>query len=871
MYSVTVSSDGSRLASGGLDGKIRIWSIDTILKFTSISQNEDDSNIQVGKRRKTQEKPKITKKEGLPDKSFCRPLCSMGRHTGAVTCVRFSPSGRFLASGSDDRILLIWEKDEEASARPKAFGEQEADMEHWVARKRLVAHDNDIQDMAWAPDSSILVTVGLDRSIIIWNGNTFEKIKRYDIHQSHVKGITFDPANKYFMTASDDRTVRIFRYHRGSGADMTFSIEHIVTDPFKKSPLTTYFRRSSWSPDGQHIAVPNAKNGPVSSVAIINRGTWDSDISLIGHESPCEVVSFSPRLYEIKDKDQIEPHLSTVLATAGQDKKLAIWNTSRSRPLIVAEEICYKTITDLCWSPNGEVLFISSLDGTITVATFEDNELGVEVPLEKNDSQLNRYGTGSEGMALPESVEELVMEEELKKFLDKEKESHMDRLMGISNSKAVMTNNNNNLATISKPTPNSTPTPQTIVPEIERERDLTPKKVIDKLSSQKVTMTKTGKKRVAPMLISSSSSNVVPAAEKLRATFIPSSAPSKKMQKNLAKELISSTPYALPRLGIETAVSGLRNKFIQEAQFEESDEDDIDTIEHVIKKPKKVATKHLSKRARQIIYPESILKTVLLPNTVFNDLRSQPSVIVSLSSNYLDPNKRSVIEVRNFNEQDDDYYYSNYDEDDYDKFAKMTRIISNDSRGKRRFEIFEQDKVTHAVGFEDKFWCIATETGNVKIYSANGMLLTPSIQMGSPVANLSCCERYISCLTNNGLINSWDVEKRCKVLNNVSVATVLNQFSYIIDDEDKRKRSKFTKVPNILELILDKEDGTVIVYLENDQVFKYSLELKSWIKLFDPWYAINDKKIVDEEVETSEIIQVLENRITNRVKFRESL
>ena len=82
IFSVHVHPDGSRIATGGLDAKVRIWSTKPIL-------NEP------------------AELSGRPPKS----LSTLSMHTGPVLAVRWAFSGRWLASGSDDTIVMIWDLD----------------------------------------------------------------------------------------------------------------------------------------------------------------------------------------------------------------------------------------------------------------------------------------------------------------------------------------------------------------------------------------------------------------------------------------------------------------------------------------------------------------------------------------------------------------------------------------------------------------------------------------------------------------------------------------------------------------------------------------------------------------------------------------
>ena len=104
-----------------------------------------------------------------------------------------------------------------------------------------------------------------------------------------------------------------------------------------------------------------------------------------------------PTLFQIADTPANEEiKFQTVVATGGQDRTLAIWSTCNSRPIVVCLDIVDSSITDICWSPDGETLYFSCLDGSITGVKFGARELGQPVKEDLIDQQLNRYGADRE-------------------------------------------------------------------------------------------------------------------------------------------------------------------------------------------------------------------------------------------------------------------------------------------------------------------------------------------------------------------------------------------------------------------------------------------------------------------------------------------
>ncbi|KAI3627569.1 CAC2 [Malassezia furfur] len=180
---------------------------------------------------------------------------------------------------------------------------------------------------------------------------------------------------------------------------------------------SSFFRRLAFSTDGALLATPTGQYAPpdaegraastTSAVWLYARGNFEKShapiAALPGHKTATLAVAFSPILYRLRGEDGTtrappsvplahgEVHAAAlgvdgaarmfalpyrmVYAIATQES-VWVYDTQQSAPLCCFSNLHYASFTDLAWSPDGQVLMMSSTDGYCSVAVFDYNELG---------------------------------------------------------------------------------------------------------------------------------------------------------------------------------------------------------------------------------------------------------------------------------------------------------------------------------------------------------------------------------------------------------------------------------------------------------------------------------------------------------------
>jgi WD40 repeat protein len=325
-------------------------------------------------------------------------------HDAPVSIAEFSPNGRIIATGSQDRTVRIWSA-EMAKREPLTLqvggGVWEAQWSPSGQRLMIISSDEggtrlQVRDARngtplwpprdlpsavffaqWAPDGTRLGTECQDSTARIWNAETGEPISPPLRHNDRLVHCAFSPNGDLLATATNDRTVRLWDgrtgealgsalLHSGIPLKIAFSSdgERIATGCMDGTIRV-------WSArDGKLVLGPLQHHGIcwvaafspddrwlVSASSDCTAQLWDATtgkraIPPLRHEGPVYWASFSPD--------------GRAVATSTQSGLARVWDTASGQP--VSEVMRHGGgVWFVKWSPDGRFLATTCMDGSARV------------------------------------------------------------------------------------------------------------------------------------------------------------------------------------------------------------------------------------------------------------------------------------------------------------------------------------------------------------------------------------------------------------------------------------------------------------------------------------------------------------------------
>jgi WD40 repeat protein len=235
-------------------------------------------------------------------------------HKGEVKALGFSPSGKYMASGGDDKALYF------------------INLETGLKEAEITDNYFPVSDLEFFGEKQLFITAGNDIKLIDFNNN---KQALYGGNSTYFWSIDYAPERNKITGGSYDRKIRVW--------DVKSQQIELTLEGHEKNILAVAF-----SPDEKYIV-----SGSLDlTVKIWNAKTGALLHSLKKHSDNIFDIAFHPN--------------ARYFASASGDKTIRLWDIDSGK-VIKTYAGHEGGIVDIEFSPDGYFLYSASVDGTVIV------------------------------------------------------------------------------------------------------------------------------------------------------------------------------------------------------------------------------------------------------------------------------------------------------------------------------------------------------------------------------------------------------------------------------------------------------------------------------------------------------------------------
>ena len=234
----------------------------------------------------------------------------------------------------------------------------------------LAGQSDVINSVAFSPDGRILASGSADKTILLRDANTRERIGQPLNSSSAIHSVAFSPDGKLLASGNDDNTVIIWDLTAAQLSGKTLT-EH-----------TDSVRTVAFSPDGKLLA-----SGSDDSTVILWDVTTHQPIGqpLAGHSDSIYSIAFSPS--------------GQVLVSGSADKTIILWDVATHQPIGQPLAGHSGSVHTVAFSPDGAILGSGSIDSTIILWDVNTHEI-IDQPLRRHSSLVSSIAFSPDGKTL---------------------------------------------------------------------------------------------------------------------------------------------------------------------------------------------------------------------------------------------------------------------------------------------------------------------------------------------------------------------------------------------------------------------------------------------------------------------------------------